>query len=111
MLRSLWLVQWYFRYWLGRISSDDERQTNRWKGIILRFEGKLIKMTKNVNGKFNDYFILPIVRQILLHRGYELTEKDFLPTQQINLKRFFSLVQNMSYYHFNKKNKSYKMKQ
>ena len=67
-------------------------------------------MTENVNGKFNDYFILLIIRQILLHRGYELTEKDFLPFQQINLKRFFSLVQNVSYYHFNKKNKSYKMK-
>ena len=25
--------QWYFRYWLGRSSSDDERQINRWKGI------------------------------------------------------------------------------
>ena len=49
-------------------------------------------MTKNVNGKFNDYSISPKIRQILLHRGYELTEKDFLPTEQINLKRLFSLV-------------------
>ena len=23
--------QWYFRYWLGRRSVDDERQTNRWE--------------------------------------------------------------------------------
>ena len=23
--------QWYFRYYLGRRSEDDERQTNRWE--------------------------------------------------------------------------------
>ena len=23
--------QWYFRFWLGRRSKDDERQINRWK--------------------------------------------------------------------------------
>ena len=32
-------VQWYFRYWLGRRSVDDERQINRWKGIASRFKG------------------------------------------------------------------------
>ena len=25
--------QWYFRYWLGRKSKDDERQINRWKKL------------------------------------------------------------------------------
>ena len=69
--------QWYFRYWLSRRSSDDERQINRWKGIVIRFRGKLVKMIKDVESKFYDYSISPKIRQILLHQGYELTKKDF----------------------------------
>ena len=42
-----------------------------------RFRGKLVKMIKDASSKFNDYSILPKIRQILLHRDYELTEKDF----------------------------------
>ena len=34
-------------------------------------------MTKNSGSKYDDYSILPKIRQILLHWGYELTEKDF----------------------------------
>ena len=49
--------QWYFKYWLGRKPLDDERQFNRWKGIVSRFKGKLIKMIKDVNGRFCDYSI------------------------------------------------------
>ena len=36
--------QWYFRYWLGRRSKDDERQIHKWKGYISRFTGKLVKI-------------------------------------------------------------------
>ena len=36
--------QWYVRYWLGRRSKDDERQFNRWKKIVSRFSGNLVKM-------------------------------------------------------------------
>ena len=68
--------QWYFRYSLGRRSSDDERQINRWKGIASRFKGKLVKMIKDADSIF-DYSIPPKIRQILLHWGYELTEKEF----------------------------------
>ena len=39
--------QWYFRYWLGRRSKDDERQISRWKKIISRFKGKFVKMIKD----------------------------------------------------------------
>ena len=69
--------QWYFRYWLDRRSSDDERKINRWKNIVSRFRGKLFKTIKDVGVKFDDYSISPKIKQILLHWGYELTEKDF----------------------------------
>ena len=72
--------QWCFRYWLGR-RLDDERQINIWKKIVSRFRGKLVKMIKDAGNKFDDYSILPKIRQILLHWVYELTEKDFLLTQ------------------------------
>ena len=72
-----WFQQ-YFRKWLGRRSKDDKRQINRWKKIISRFKGKLVKMIKDANSKFDDYSISSKIRQILLHWGYELTEEDFL---------------------------------
>ena len=59
--------QWCFRYWLGRTSKDDERQTNRWKGIVSRFRSKLVEMNKVPGSKFDDYSILHKIRKILLH--------------------------------------------
>ena len=47
--------QWYFRHWLGRRSKDDKRQINRWKIIVSRCRGKLVKMIKNDSSKFDDY--------------------------------------------------------
>ena len=35
------LLQWYFKYWLGRRSLDDKRQIARRKEIVSRFKGKL----------------------------------------------------------------------
>ena len=32
----------------------------------------------NVNGRFNDYFISPKIRQILLHWVYGVVENDLL---------------------------------
>ena len=61
--------QWYFRYWLGRRSKDDEGQINRWKKIVSRFRGKLVKMIKNAGSKFHDYSFSSKIRQILLHWG------------------------------------------
>ena len=41
-------------------------------------------MIKNSGSKFDDYSVSPKIRQILLHWGYELTEKDFLMNFQID---------------------------
>ena len=35
-------------------------------------------MIKDVGSKFDEYSVSPKIRQILLHWGYGLTEKDFL---------------------------------
>ena len=59
--------QWYFRYWLGGRSQDDQRQINRWKGIVSRFKGKLVKTVKDTGSKYNDYSISPKIRQIFLY--------------------------------------------
>ena len=37
----------------------------------------LVMMIKDAGSKFDDYSISPKISQILLHWGYELTEKDF----------------------------------
>ena len=68
--------QWYCRYYLGRRSSDDNRQIIRWNNIINRFKGILVKMIKNKGAKYNVYSISSKIRQILLHWGYELVEND-----------------------------------
>ena len=62
--------QWYFRYWLGRSSENEE-----WKKIVSKFRSKLIKIFKVASNKYNYYSIFPKIRQILLHLGCELTEK------------------------------------
>ena len=43
-----------------------------------RFRGKLVKMIRDANSNFDDYSVSSKIRQILLHWGYEKTEKDFL---------------------------------
>ena len=47
------------------------------KKIVSRFRGKLVKMIRDVGSKLDDYSILQLVRQILLHCGYQLIKKDF----------------------------------
>ena len=61
-----------FQALLGRRSKDDERQINRWKKIVSRFRGKLVKMIRNAGSKYDDYSVSPKIRHILLHWGYKL---------------------------------------
>ena len=49
----------------------------KWKRISSTFRHKLIKMIKDASSNFDDYSVLPKIRQILLHQGYELTEIYF----------------------------------
>ena len=50
----------------------------RQKGIVSRFKGKLMKLSKDVNGRFDDYSISPETIQISFHSGFELGESDLL---------------------------------
>ena len=71
--------QWYCRYSMGRRTDDDERQIGRWlklAGPNGRFRRTLMnKIIKN-NTTYDDYTISPVIRQVLLHWGYQLTKKD-----------------------------------
>ena len=61
------MVSWYFRYWLGRRSDDDQRQIGRWKRTVSRFKGILVVLIKNGKDSLK-------ITQILLHWGYELDD-------------------------------------
>ena len=64
---------------IGTGQVEDKKMTkdiNRWKKIVSRFRGKLVKIIRDAGSKFDDYSISAEIRQILLHWGYELTEKD-----------------------------------
>ena len=73
-------IQWYCRFYQGRRSEDDARQIKRWLGVAgdkSRFRNRLIMMCYNKNKKYNDISVSPVIRQLLLQWGYELTLKDF----------------------------------
>ena len=62
------MVSVVFPIQLGRRSEDDERHINRWKGIVSKFKDKLVKIIKDVGGKFDDYSISPKIREFLTQK-------------------------------------------
>ena len=71
--------QWYCRYSMGRRTNDDERQINRWlklAGPNGRFRRRLMNEIIKKGKRYNDKTVSPVIRQVLLHWGYELTSKD-----------------------------------
>jgi hypothetical protein len=80
--------EWYCHTFQGRRTKDDTRQINRWlklAGPRGRFRSNLCgqiwaRAKKNYSTALklvDDYSISPVIRQTLLHWGYELTKKDF----------------------------------
>lgn len=71
--------QWYCYYKKGRRTSDDERQIGRWlklAGPNGRFRRTLMNKIIKGGTTYNDFSISPVIRQVLLHWGYQLTKKD-----------------------------------
>jgi hypothetical protein len=68
-------VQWYCDFYLGKRSSDDDRQIKRWNGIAGpkgRFKlylKTLIKKSKLKKRLYKNKIVSPKIRQTLLHWG------------------------------------------
>jgi len=85
--KSNWIVkedpygwfQWYCRFYRGRRTDDDERQIGRWSklaGPNGRFRSRLMNEIIKKGKRFDDTSVSPVIRQVLLHWGYELTKED-----------------------------------
>ena len=73
-------VHWYCDFFMGKRSSDDDRQIKRWLGLASekgRFRRWLVTQILKKKGKWNDETISPKIRQTLQHWAYKLTKKDF----------------------------------
>ena len=71
--------QWYCRYSLGRRTSDDERQIGRWlklAGPKGRFRRTLMNKIIKKGTTHDDISVSPVIRQVLLDWGYQLTKAD-----------------------------------
>jgi len=66
---------WYCRFYLGRRTSDDKRQVQRWlnsAGPKGRFRNQLLNKCTQANKPKTDVSVSPVIRQTLLHWGLEV---------------------------------------
>ena len=71
--------QWYCRFYKGRRTKDDKRQIDRWlklAGPNGRFRRRLMNELIKKGKEYNDGSVSPVIRQVLLHWGYQLTKSD-----------------------------------
>jgi len=71
---------WYCRFYLGRRDADDARQIQRWSnctGPKGRWKNNLIGKIVKADAKYTDANVSPVIRQVLQHWAYTLTEKDY----------------------------------
>lgn len=70
--------QWYCRFYLGRRSTDDRRQIDRWIGVTGprgRFKNQLFNRIINQDKKFDDSTVSPVIRQVLQHWAFTTTQE------------------------------------
>ena len=78
---------------------DDERQIDRWAklaGPNGRFRRRLMNEVIKKGKKYDDLMLGSVIRQVLLHWGYELTKKDFdeyKKTKKINVNHLIGHLQ------------------
>ena len=73
--------QWFCRFFRGRRSDDDERQIKRWlacAGETGRWRNRLCSTVFRKAGSWDDPNITPVIRQTLLHWGYELPHEHYV---------------------------------
>lgn len=70
---------WYCRFFLGRRTTDDERQISRWKkgqSPTGRWRVQLLNDLIKANAKVTDVKVSSVKRQVLQHWAYKITESD-----------------------------------
>lgn len=71
--------QWYCRFYLGRRTTDDARQVQRWlsgHGPKGRFRKQLLNKILAAGGDIDNYKVSPVIRQTCQHWGYVVTQQD-----------------------------------